>query len=272
MANTLRDNGHHNESPESVAELAILTIPLLAPPPAPMPTTPSETTGPDPSLQPKISPEISHLLQKAKAAMEDFTSLQFAYFRLFPGSNYGTDRSTDVTTGHVPMEEEMIDILLIGGWPSVQTHMNDWLPSETNQGLVRELGAVGVGVRWMWHVGIPREDVEKVIGAGGSREMRVWRGVARDGQAREGVARELGALNGLAAGEEVVWGWRLDAGYYEEGEEDGRAEMGAGAEEVVVFVREGGEGSARKGVERVLKGLEGVVVVVEDRRAVPLDS
>lgn len=42
---------------------------------------------------------------------------------------------------------------VLGGWESVARHNEDWIPGETNQGLLEQLEG-DVGVVWMFHIDV----------------------------------------------------------------------------------------------------------------------
>ncbi|KAJ5295997.1 hypothetical protein PENANT_c001G01370 [Penicillium antarcticum] len=49
--------------------------------------------------------------------------------------------------------EDPACIYLLGGWESIEEHMNDWIPSETNQTLLQKLRG-DLEVKWMFHLDI----------------------------------------------------------------------------------------------------------------------
>jgi hypothetical protein len=55
--------------------------------------------------------------------------------------------------------EDPACVYLLGGWESIEKHMNQWIPSETNQTLLQQL-AGSLEVKWMFHLDV---DVSKII-------------------------------------------------------------------------------------------------------------
>ncbi|KAJ5769932.1 uncharacterized protein N7511_001983 [Penicillium nucicola] len=47
--------------------------------------------------------------------------------------------------------EDAACIYLLGGWESIEKHMNDWIPSATNQRLLQQLQG-DLEVKWMFHL------------------------------------------------------------------------------------------------------------------------
>ncbi|OAG12959.1 uncharacterized protein CC84DRAFT_1160200 [Paraphaeosphaeria sporulosa] len=69
-------------------------------------------------------------LSRAKKLMEDFTGHDF----------------------HIFQEVEDPDhIYIVGQWASVEQHMKSWIPSEANQGLLKDLGPL-VDVDYLFHI------------------------------------------------------------------------------------------------------------------------
>ncbi|KAJ6051133.1 uncharacterized protein N7446_005764 [Penicillium canescens] len=49
--------------------------------------------------------------------------------------------------------EDPACVYLLGGWESFEKHMNQWIPSETNQTLLQQL-AGSLEVKWMFHLDV----------------------------------------------------------------------------------------------------------------------
>ncbi|OMP82662.1 hypothetical protein BK809_0006972 [Diplodia seriata] len=79
-------------------------------------------------------PTLRASLQKAKRAMEDFTRQPFHYFVQIEDPSY---------------------LYIVGSWPSVTNHFEEWIPSPANQDLL-ELLKDQISVDFMFHL-----DVEK---------------------------------------------------------------------------------------------------------------
>jgi hypothetical protein len=209
----------------SVTELALLSIPAG-------PLTTAQLTG----------------LAEAKTAMERFSGQPFTFLLCQQhqiSSGPGKRRQQPGDDNDDPNQQY---VFIVGGWPSVEFHMEKWIPSEENQALLRELGdvSVGVAIRWMWHVGMKREVVEKsVLGKGKGATVRLWRGAVPSKKAEEAdhVIRITGDHGGTGAAHEVgkgrlegsVAGWRLDDGFLAEGEAE-KSFRKAGATEELVFL------------------------------------
>jgi hypothetical protein len=71
-------------------------------------------------------------LSRAKQLMETFTGHDFYIFREIEDSNH---------------------IYIVGQWASVEHHMNTWIPSEANQGLLKDLGSL-VEVDFLFHIDV----------------------------------------------------------------------------------------------------------------------
>lgn len=62
---------------------------------------------------------LEHGLARAKKGMENFTGQKFYIFKEIENLNH---------------------IYILGGWASLEQHMDEWIPSEENQDLLKELG------------------------------------------------------------------------------------------------------------------------------------
>jgi hypothetical protein len=47
--------------------------------------------------------------------------------------------------------EDSACIYLLGGWESIEHHMKEWIPSETNQTMLQQLTG-DLNVKWMFHI------------------------------------------------------------------------------------------------------------------------
>ncbi|KAL5404006.1 hypothetical protein PMIN03_009454 [Paraphaeosphaeria minitans] len=71
-------------------------------------------------------------LSRAKKLMEDFTGYNF----------------------HIFQEIEDVDhTYIVGKWASVEQHMNAWIPSEANQGLLKDLGPF-IDLDYLFHIDV----------------------------------------------------------------------------------------------------------------------
>lgn len=140
---------------------------------------------------------------------------------------------------HFHCLEDPSTIFLVGGWPSVQTHLKDWIPSKENQDLLQGLKDE-VSVSWMWHIDLDptaRKLVEtaKMIAIGrhnikhGKREE--FDGLGDVKCALEESVGDKGCVKG---------GWRLDRGFLADGAEE-EFEEGKDAEWISFGCRESDE-------------------------------
>lgn len=238
----------------SITELALLTLP-----PSPNPD--------------RLSYALFSALHRAKTAMQRSSGEVFTYLLCKPTMSQSGGG-----------DEEQQQLFIVGGWPSVEFHMQEWIPSEENQGLVRELSGLGVGVRWMWHVGVQREVVDEegvfgggkagsVRGEGGEGRVRVmvWRAAVPVDRGREMLEAVRAGSGELGLGGVVVGGLRIDEGFMAEGEEE-RSFMRVGElEEVVLLGRLDEEGEVQRVVWNVLEGPDALATAVQVRHCVVLD-
>lgn len=152
-----------------------------------------------PPITAKDSSLLSHL-KAAKEAMEKFSGFAFTYYHCLGDPSL---------------------ILIVGGWPSVEFHMKQWLPSKDNQDLL-DLLKDEVSVDWMWHVELEpeaRASVEK------AKTLAITRHRIKEGHGQdfEKCFKEVkGKLEGFIGGSQFVnGGWRTDRGFVNEGIEDG---------------------------------------------------
>jgi hypothetical protein len=223
-------------------------------------------------------------LHRAKQAMEKASAEKFAWYLLHPQDTQpalehdGIESHRDKCTGPPRAGSGTeAQILLIGGWPSVAFHFENWIPSPENQALLAELGTMNVQTKWMWHVDVERGDVEGVlrrpITAGGQPSsgqnsvLRFWRGVFPDSAAKSHAETLLNGLEGVVDRDRLIWAWRLDDGYWAEQEIDPRASAGVDAAELIVLA--GFENDEL--LDQVLVDLNRLAVHVNDRRGVVLD-
>jgi hypothetical protein len=129
---------------------------------------------------------------------------------------------------------------IVSGWPSVEQHVEKWIPSQENQDALAKL-AEKIEVCFMFHLDVESQLVKVVLG---SKVVRIGRYAVRK-EGREGVEKthgedarqEFQRMFGEARGEvkkdTEVGGWRIDKGMVKEGEELGQ---GVGeVDEWVVF-------------------------------------
>ena len=137
----------------------------------------------------------SHLLDHlrlAKDAMEKASGFKFYYLHCI---------------------EDPSIIFITGGWPSVQFHMEEWIPSAENQKLLK-LMEREVDVEWMFHLDLDPEDRKSLFGR---KVVAVGRYVVKEGE-RDDFMKVYDEINGklvvIVRGEDMVKaGWRIDRGY-----------------------------------------------------------
>ncbi|KAF2447591.1 hypothetical protein P171DRAFT_407864 [Karstenula rhodostoma CBS 690.94] len=88
-------------------------------------------------------------LSRAKKLMENFTGYDFHLFQEIEDPNR---------------------IYIVGQWASVEQHMNEWIPSEANQGLLKELVSL-IDVDYLFHIdvslgSIPPNDKAPIFSVG----------------------------------------------------------------------------------------------------------
>ncbi|ETN37678.1 uncharacterized protein HMPREF1541_07301 [Cyphellophora europaea CBS 101466] len=240
------------------------TIMVGRTPPHPHPSVTELALLSLPAADGLMAPPILSSLAKAKGAMQRFSGQPFTYVHLAP--------------------EHPDLVLIIGGWPSVRFHIEEWIPCEENAAFVEELKGLGVGVRWMWHVGGGRGKVERGLfreveeGDRGGERVRVWRAGVR----REMVGEAERVLLAVDAGEKVdggvkfsgqgwIGGWRIDEGFLGEGEQERSLRREGETEELVVVLRTGEDLQKTNDIEKVLGKLEGMVERLEVREGFVLD-
>lgn len=265
------------ENVTSVTELALLKVHLSAGASAD-PNTAPETS--EPILREKKSrmpTPIRDGLLLAKNAMQDFSGNKFTYALLQPDSDDKVAEET--TTGTDKNQEETIDVLIIGGWPSVDFHIGTWLPSPENQALVSTLGDSGATTRWMWHIDIRRDDVERTLHGKGTATIlnngkdggiRLWRAIISDLEKKKSAEGLLGKLEEEEG--TLSWAWRIDPGYWAEGEEDLKAGAGGDAAELVLIARSNTGGKTQERLSRVMEEIAALAAHVVDRQGVLLDT
>ena len=140
-----------------VTELALLRI---LPP----------STGNEPELSPTL---LSHL-RLAKDGMEKASGFKFYYLHCI---------------------EDPSLIFILGGWPSVQFHMEEWIPSQENQDSLKIMKGE-VDVEWMFHLDLDPNERESVLGG---KVIAVVRHFVKDGE-REAFGRCFGEVKGNLEG------------------------------------------------------------------------
>lgn len=264
-----------------MTELAILNIPLAI---ATTASSPDAASNQHTSAAARISPLILDVLARAKTAMQDISGDKFAFYLLQPQHNYrqeGAEQnpfsSSAATNQPSPREADTAALLIIGGWPSLAFHMNTWLPSPENQALVKELDPLGTRTQWMWHIGVPRGDVEEVLSSGGANGgrggggVRLWRGVFDSAEKKTAAESTAGKIQAEIGKASMAWAWRLDKGYWADGQTDARAEAGGDAAELVLIARSDADGKVDGGLEDGLRYLATFAVHVVDERGMVLE-
>jgi hypothetical protein len=260
-----------------VTELALLRVPLSA-------GSSSATTVPT-SLSAVPAPIRAGLL-KAKNAMQNFSGEKFAFALLEVDEKEkpettmlesqaqvrGAAGTAEVDTASAP--EETIDVLIIGGWPSVDFHVKTWLPSPENQALVAEIGNSGATTRWMWHIDHRREDLEPLLAsAAASRASGLYlhRLIIDSPERRKQAEVVLADLEERIGSSDLVWAWRIDAGYWAEGEIDMKGKAEDGAAELVVLHGTGPVEDDEKRIRSIIEGLVDVAVSSNRRVGMVMD-
>lgn len=196
----------------AVTELALLETK--------QPSTSSTNTSSD-SPRP---PFPSHLL----AALHNAISAQASYSR-YP-------------VALLQSHEHPSQLYILGGWSSVSTHMQDWIPSQTNQDLLKALSDE-VDVKWMFHFDCDPDDVvarfaKKSRDEGGV--ISVGRHFVKEGMRAEFEQCWIGNVEALepflARGKEGRRsGWRVDWGYVAADGQDGEERKDAEVNEFVLL-------------------------------------
>lgn len=166
----------------------------------------------------KISDDsLLKILRHAKLAMEKFSGYEFYFLHCV---------------------EDPSLFWICGGWPSVQNHMENWIPSEQNQELVKSLDGKAE-VLYMWHVDVEPEKREAVMRSKGISITRNFVKKGEGDRVEEAFGQAKGQSEGSAGEEEekvvvvVLGGWRIDKGFIKKSEDsDEHQEEGA---EWVVF-------------------------------------
>ena len=158
----------------------------------------------------EFSSDLLNHLRLAKEAMEKASGFNFYYLHCI---------------------EDPSTIFVVGGWPSVQFHMEEWIPSSENQELLKLMEGK-MDVEWMFHLDLDPKDRESLFGR---KVVAVGRYVVKGG-ARDDFMTVFGEIKRklelIVRGENMVKaGWRIDRGYVK-GNEDKREK---GIEEFVSF-------------------------------------
>jgi len=138
-----------------------------------------------------LSPELLAKLATAKSVMEKTSGYNFHYY-------------------HCVESPELI--FIIGAWPSIEFHMQDFIPSQANQDLLSLLKDEIV-VEWMFHLDI---DQAKQSLSLGRATLAIGRHFIKDGentQFQRTFDYNKHYLQAFVGGEElVVGGFRMDKG------------------------------------------------------------
>jgi heme-degrading monooxygenase HmoA len=146
------------------------------------------------------SPTLHANLLTAKLAMEKSSGFTFHYYQCVEDANV---------------------IYILGSWPSVKFHMQEFIPSQANQELLALLKDQ-LTVEWMFHVGIdqtahPLPLSRKMVAIGrhfikhGEKD-KFWNTFSENKHELE---------NFVGEGGKVVGAWRVDKGYDPSSEDDG---------------------------------------------------
>ncbi|GES63844.1 hypothetical protein ATEIFO6365_0007053100 [Aspergillus terreus] len=117
-------------------------------------------------------------------------------------------------------------IYLLGGWDSVSQHMNEWIPSPTNQNIMSSL-ADEMEVVWMFHVEIEPASGEmrsasSPLDAPVLAIERCFVGEEEKGEFEDTMMRVKGCVEECTAPRMLRCGWRID---YPEGREETHEEF-----------------------------------------------
>ncbi|OCT53294.1 EH domain binding protein epsin 2 [Cladophialophora carrionii] len=153
------------------------------------------------------SPALLTNLAKAKEAMMEASGFEFWYYHC--------------------VEDPRI-IFILGAWPSVEFHMQEFIPSQPNQELLALLKDQ-LTVDWMFHLDIDQVTHPLPL----SRDMvAIVRHFMKDGDKeafRSTFEAEKYQLESFVGQARALGGWRIDIGY------DPSAESGNRKEEFVLF-------------------------------------
>ncbi|KAJ9608165.1 hypothetical protein H2200_007153 [Cladophialophora chaetospira] len=138
------------------------------------------------------SPELLAGLAQAKEVMQQSSGFDFWFYQC-------------VETPHV--------IFILGSWPSVQFHMQEFIPSQPNQDLLALLKDQ-ITVEWMFHLDIDQSSTPLPLNRG---MVAVDRHVISDGQKEAFQSTFEKSKHGLGSfidgPNHVVGGWRIEEGY-----------------------------------------------------------
>ncbi|KAL1969314.1 hypothetical protein VTN77DRAFT_9506 [Rasamsonia byssochlamydoides] len=162
-------------------------------------------------LSPSSSSSLVTNLLKAKEAQESYSHHAVHFFSQIEDPSY---------------------LYLLGGWDSVATHLDDWIPSATNQGLL-ELLKEEIEVLWMFHVEIdPQQgnnsDSKKMIL---DETVTVARYFVKKGgkeafqEAFDAVSRHHLADSSANPRPFLRGGWRIDKDKEKNGDEEEKEEF-----------------------------------------------
>lgn len=155
--------------------------------------------------------------------------------------------SAQASYSHYPVallqsHEHPSQLYLLGGWSSVPAHMQDWIPSQTNQDLLKALGDE-IDVKWMFHIECDPDDVVAKFTKKSRNEgntISVGRHFVKEGMRAEFEAcwtANVEALEKfLVEGKEGRRsGWRADWGYVAADGQSGEEKKDSDMKEFVLF-------------------------------------
>lgn len=134
----------------------------------------------------RTSPTLASALSTAKTAMESFTSYPFYFY-------------TQV--------EDPAYIYVIGRWDSLAQHVDEWIPSDANQDILKSVKGL-VDVVWLVHMDLGQRKVP--VEAGVMRIDRYGVKKGRKGDVERVVEGQKSALDRACAPISVAGGWRID--------------------------------------------------------------
>ena len=140
-----------------------------------------------PSTTGIISPTLTSILLKAQKLQSSFAAHPVFFFSQFDDPSY---------------------IYLFGGWKSPEQHYNEWIPSSTNQGLMKGIQDE-MDVDWMYHIDVRPDVVRDVIGTSGLGVAVAWVSVKDGLQGR--FMEKWEVLQRKVEGR-VCGGWRIEKG------------------------------------------------------------
>ncbi|KEF57775.1 uncharacterized protein A1O9_05695 [Exophiala aquamarina CBS 119918] len=139
-----------------------------------------------------LSPELLAKLATARSVMEKASGFKFHYYHCL---------------------ESPERVFIIGAWPSIDFHMQDFIPSQANQDLLSLLKDE-VAVEWMFHLSFDQTERSLPLG---SAAVAIGRHFIKDDEKRyfqKAFDENKHYLEDFIGGKElVVGGYRLDKGF-----------------------------------------------------------